>query len=365
MRRLVPFVAALVVGLGLLTWIASRIVEATAREWFQKDVTMRATLAVGGARRSLVARWDGPRAELRSVLSDITHDERIMAAAACTTDFRMLTRTADYPDRFPCESIGARMRPTGTEAEWHPWSTVESLPGGNVDVNAVPVEDGGKTLGFVVLVHDLSFVEHREAKTRQFIAIAFVVLAFAASAITLVAVRLSWRGWSDELRGLLQGGGRGRRRARFRPLLGDVRELVDRIVAERDMDREGGDWTPQRLAHTLNRYLQGEKVIILANREPYIHERLADGRVAVLHPARGLVTALEPVMRACSGTWIGHGSGSADVESADRAGRIRVPPGEESYTLRRVFLTREEEKGYYYGFSNEGLWPLCHVSHMR
>ena len=87
--------------------------------------------------------------------------------------------------------------------------------------------------------------------------------------------------------------------------------------------------------------------------------------MTVAHPASGLVTALEPVMRACSGVWIAHGSGSADRETADAHGRLRVPPGEESYVLRRLWLTPEEEKGYYYGFSNEGLWPLCHMAHTR
>jgi trehalose 6-phosphate synthase len=84
-----------------------------------------------------------------------------------------------------------------------------------------------------------------------------------------------------------------------------------------------------------------------------------------VHPASGLVTALEPVMRACSGVWVAHGGGSADRETADRHGRVLVPPGEEAYTLRRVWLTDEEERGYYYGFSNEGLWPLCHTAHTR
>ena len=70
-------------------------------------------------------------------------------------------------------------------------------------------------------------------------------------------------------------------------------------------------------------------------------------------------------MRACSGVWVAHGSGSADRETVDAHDRVRVPPGEESYVLRRVWLTEEEERGYYYGFSNEGLWPLCHVAHTR
>ncbi|HKB69839.1 MAG TPA: trehalose-6-phosphate synthase [Thermoanaerobaculia bacterium] len=367
MRRVTRFVVALVLGLGFLTWLASRVVERTAREWFDKDVDLRARLVVSGARQSLVSHWNEPRrTKLSDLLSEITRDERIMAAAACSDDLRMLTRTKDFPERFTCAAIGAHMRSSGKGSElgWRPWKTIESLPGGNVYVNAIPVADGVKPLGFVVLVHDLTFVERREAKTQRFIFVAFGFLALAASGVTLVAARLSWRGWSDELRGLLQGSGRSRR-AEFRPLLGDVRDLVERIVAEKDLDREGGAWTAQRLAHTLTRYLHGEKVVILANREPYIHERLADGRIAVLHPASGLVTALEPVMRACSGTWIAHGSGSADRESADLDGRLRVPPGEESYVLRRVTLTREEEKGYYYGFSNEGLWPLCHVSDTR
>jgi trehalose 6-phosphate synthase len=77
------------------------------------------------------------------------------------------------------------------------------------------------------------------------------------------------------------------------------------------------------------------------------------------------VTALEPVMRACSGVWVAHGSGSADRETVDAHDRIKVPPGEESYLVRRVWLTEQEEAGYYYGFSNEGLWPLCHVAHTR
>lgn len=131
-------------------------------------------------------------------------------------------------------------------------------------------------------------------------------------------------------------------------------------------DRLREIWSAERLARTLRAHLRGdEDVVVVANREPYIHERIEGGKARVLHPASGLVTALEPVMHACSGVWIGHGSGSADREHSDRRGRVRVPPGEGAYLLRRVWLSREEEKGYYYGFSNEGLWPLCHLAHTR
>src|SRR5690606_18492002 len=131
-----------------------------------------------------------------------------------------------------------------------------------------------------------------------------------------------------------------------------------------EQEARGGRWSPERLRATLTQYLRGERIVILANREPYIHERIESG-VKVVHPASGLVTALEPVMRACSGVWVAHGSGSADRETVDSNDRVRVPPGEESYLIRRVWLSSEEENGYYYGFSNEGLWPLCHVAHTR
>jgi trehalose 6-phosphate synthase len=364
-RRAVGFVAALIVALAVVAWAGSTIVHRTTRAWFEKDVRLRAQLVVSGARQALTAHWrKQQRSDLRALLAEITHDERIMAAAACSAELTLLARTADYPHRFECADFGTRLRPTGDAplADWKPWSGVEALPGGAVHVSAIPVLDADQPLGFVVLVHDLSFVQRREVTTRRFLLLAFGLLALTAAVVTMVTARLSWRGWSDELRGYLRS---GTHRAEFQPILRDVRDLVDRIVAEKESDSEGAAWTPQRLKGTLNRHLHGEKVVILANREPYVHERNADGTIAVLHPASGLVTALEPVMRACSGVWIGHGSGSADKETADRHSRVRVPPGEESYLIRRVWLSAEEEQGYYYGFANEGLWPLCHIADAR
>lgn len=124
-------------------------------------------------------------------------------------------------------------------------------------------------------------------------------------------------------------------------------------------------WSADRLKRTLRKHLPESDVIVVANREPYIHERTSDGALRVIHPASGLVTALEPVVLACSGVWIGHGSGSADREACDRKGRLLVPPGEDAYLLRRIWLSRDEEQGYYYGFSNQTLWPLCHLVHTR
>jgi trehalose 6-phosphate synthase len=138
--------------------------------------------------------------------------------------------------------------------------------------------------------------------------------------------------------------------------------LPDLEPIETDQDASTGPWTAERLRQVLRTQLHGERVVVVSNREPIIHERAGDGMV-VRHPASGLVTALEPVMRACSGVWVAHGSGSADRASSDRHGRVTISSAESRYLLRRVWLSEEEEQGYYYGFSNEALWPLCHQAH--
>lgn len=123
-------------------------------------------------------------------------------------------------------------------------------------------------------------------------------------------------------------------------------------------------WSPDTLRKILAEDLPETQVIVVSNREPYIHNVNDDG-VELLVPASGLVSALEPITRACAGTWIAYGGGTADRLTVDENDRVEVPPGNPSYTLRRVWLTEEEYQAYYLGFANEGLWPLCHIAFTR
>lgn len=106
--------------------------------------------------------------------------------------------------------------------------------------------------------------------------------------------------------------------------------------------------------------LQDCNFILVSNREPYEHVHGATG-IEVKTPAGGVVSALDPTLRRMHGTWVAWGSGSADRAVTDEYGRVRVPPGEESYTLRRVWLEEHEVESYYDGFANRSLWPLCHM----
>lgn len=124
-------------------------------------------------------------------------------------------------------------------------------------------------------------------------------------------------------------------------------------------------WSKAVLHDLIEEKLRGYKFIVVSNREPYIHRYAADGAIRCIQPASGMATALDPVMMASGGTWIAHGSGDADQAVVDAQNRVQVPPDSPSYTLRRVWLTREQEEGYYYGLANAGLWPLCHVTFTR
>ena len=141
------------------------------------------------------------------------------------------------------------------------------------------------------------------------------------------------------------------------------------MLSELRLERKYADgihveWSPKTLHQLLDQELPGAQVIVVSNREPYIHNHI-DGRVVLQTPASGLVSALEPVMRACGGVWVAHGSGSADRDTVDDRDRVAVPPDNPAYALRRVWLSDEEQDGYYYGLANEGLWPLCHIAFVR
>jgi trehalose 6-phosphate synthase len=354
--------------LAALSWGATQFINKTNRAWFQRDVALQARLVTSGAREVLAAHVrSGDRRKLAAVLDDIARDDRILAASVCSPSMTTQARTGAVAPRYACEALAGRI---GPDAPRDGLDLLEEPDGGLVHAAVVPVVDQGEVVAHLAVVHDLSFVARREAAMRRFTAGAFGVVAILASIATFLVRRFTWRTWTEEIRRVLALSGgvvlgpRSRRQKLFAPLLSDLRTMASELAADQG-GTAGGKWTPDRLHRVLTESLQGESVVMLGNREPYVHARGPDGAVRVQHPASGLVTALEPVMRACSGVWVAHGSGSADRDVVDRRDRVLVPPEEESYALRRVWLSEEEERGYYYGFSNEGLWPLCHVAYTR
>lgn len=360
MRLSLRFVLPLLLTLAVLAYVVMPLADRLTLRWFTNDLDLRSRLIANTVDEPLdvlIALEDSAR--IRQFFTRVAEDERLFAMALCTGPDAQAIVSPTFPGDITCASAG-------------------SLAGGRellrVDdqlllVSVRPLTAGDRGGVSLVLVQDMSFVERRNREMRQYLLYFFIGLAVVISAVTVGIAQLSWREWMQGLRALMRGERRRRvsvvNSPELQPIAEDLRALIRDIESEHRLrDEERVAWTAETLREILHRELQDQEVIIVSNREPYIHVRQGD-TIAIQRPASGLVTAIEPIMRACSGTWIAHGSGSADAETVDENDRVAVPPHRPEYKLRRVWLTAEEEEGYYYGFANEGMWPLCHISHVR
>jgi trehalose-6-phosphate synthase len=257
---------------------------------------------------------------------------------------------------------------------------LRAVDGLSTYVYVTPLQPEDRITGALAVLLDASHVAESEAALWQYNAVRFLALALGISLITFVVLRASiarpmsaLAEWTKTLKAGRPAPPPNVPDERlFGPLALEVSSLARRLYrAEAAAEQEAalrlsGEliWTEERLKQFVKVRVGGRPIFVVSNRQPLSHVRRG-GRVVPLVPASGVVTAMEPVMRACGGVWVAHGSGDADRETADAQGRLSLPPEDPRYTLRRVWLTREEEEGYYYGFANEGLWPLCHVVHAR
>src|ERR1700676_4838550 len=249
-------------------------------------------------------------------------------------------------------------------------------------VYAVPLRSDGKPFRTLAVVYDASYIDAQISHTFRDSLLNALVQTVLIAGLALLLVRWTLTGpltrtvgWLRTLRaGQTPNAAQLPQGELFDQIHKEVTHLAQdlntaRATAEEEArlrDTGASLWTAERLRVSLQNKLHQTPLFVVSNREPYMHERNEqDGSISVIVPASGLVTALEPVLLACNGTWVANGSGSADREVVDANDRLRVPPNHPSYTLRRVWTTDEEDKGFYEGFSNEGLWPLCHIAHTR
>jgi len=356
LRFLVPLVIVLVAA----AYLALPLMDRLTLRWFSRDLDLRGTLVASTLSDSVAQSLTDPKDEhLQALFDRAEQDERLVAIGLCSLDGRLLQKTAAFPPSLACgqaQEIASRAVP------------LLRIEGGSVLVGVHPVNAGSGKLAALVLLNDMSFFERRSQDTRKYLVILIAALGATIALITMVVAQLSWRGWVKGARALLRGEGLLRPMLvpapELEPLATDLRRQLRDLEDEIRRARSGNGWDPERLRSLLRTTLRGDEIIVVSNREPYIHEASPQG-IAVRRPASGLVTAVEPVMRACSGTWIAHGSGSADREVVDATDHVWLPPGRKEYRLRRIWLTAQEEREYYLGFSNEGIWPLCHVAHVR
>lgn len=354
------FIVPLALVLALLAYGLVPLVDKLTLRWWVNDLDTRSQLVANTLEEPLADLVkQGSTTKIDQLMMRALQDERLYALAFCDEAGQLRYATPTYPSSLGC-------RPPSSEGN-EPHSVIR-VRQGPLHVVQQPMYGGGNRIGTLILVHDMSFVDRRSADTRRYLIGLFILVGVVVSLVTVSIAQLSWRGWVSGVRALLRGEGiltpfsQSGNQA-VHPLASELRTLLREMEQTRRKD-QSTTWSPEMLRGVLREQLLGDEVIVVSNREPFIHMRNGDA-IELLRPASGLVTALEPVMRACSGTWIAHGSGSADRETVDKHDRLRVPPESPSYTLRRVWLSAEEEQGYYNGFANEGLWPLCHIAHVR
>lgn len=348
------------VAVTLLAYFGVPYADRLLADWFRSDVTARAQLVANSMAPTLGRLLDTQsEADMRNYLGTITTDERLLSLMLCRVNHTLIYKTERTPSSITCERA-AGVPDGGSE--------VLQLPSGSVQVSSFPFTTSEGVPFKVLVIHDLSFIDRRQSTARNH------VLALAGVLATLLALlvgTLFWflvRRWVTALVGDIKG-------LRFLddaqsgsaswPVLKQVHLALRDIESTQRLEIDFREnWTPQALQQVVRENLDSPEMFAVSNREPYIHNHGPEGPVVQV-PASGMVTALEPIMRACAGTWVAHGSGSADRDVVDGHDRVQVPPEDPSYTLRRVWLSNEEEEGYYFGFSNEGIWPLCHLAYVR
>ncbi len=317
-RYLLPVAAAV----GLVAFFGVPYIDRILAGWFRSDVQLRARLVMSSIEEPLGRLLDQSDFErARNYLARVASDERLLGVIVCDPEYARVVRTQLVPIGISCATDGPI--PEGN-------SEMRGPDDGRFEVSSFALETPSGAPYRVLIVHDLGFIDRRQTTARN-IVLAFALLTSCALAmlagfglrlllnrwIRLLVGDISSKRFLDDAKSSLASA----------PVLMEVRQALRELEARQRLEIEFQEnWTPQALQHVVRDQLGSCQMLVVSNREPYIHNLNSAGRPVVQVPASGMVTAIEPIMRACSGTWIAHGSGDADRLVVDREDRVRVPP---------------------------------------
>ena len=371
-------IVALIVGITLVSlassWYEVRAEKDALRaELEHKAETLGESLA-GNAEADLQS---GNRIGLEQLVQHFTNRDHLLGIGVYDRDGSTLvvTRGLDSVISAPPRLFKDALTSNRTE------SGFMLLHFKRVYVLAAPLHGADKRVaGGILVVHEAAYIRTEIFRIWSRVFVHIVIQMLVIVAITILIVRWSLAGPIARVAQWMKALRTGRHAIQpsandldfLLPLAREVAPLAEsmqaaRVAADREARLRNANeslWTAQRLADHVRGKLAGSSLFVVSNREPYIHNWHGKN-ITVTVPASGLVTAIEPILCACKGTWVAHGSGDADIETVDSHDRLQVPPDDPRYTLRRVWLSVEQEEGYYNGFANEGLWPLCHIAHTR
>jgi len=365
------------VGITLVSLLSSYYEALGEKRALRRDLERRAEVLgdslAGNVERDLEK---GPAQDLQQIVRHFGNREHLLGLAIYGTQGNLLAVT---PGLAPTLTTVPFVMSQALRED-HGAGQFQRMGAASLHIYAVALHQRDAVIGGLAIVQDAGYIRQESLHIWRETFLRVLAYVFLIVLITLLIVRWSIAGpiarTAQWMRALRTGRISSRQKTTeldfFRPLEREVTAFAEslnraRTAAETEANlRESSEslWTADRLAVHVRKRLDGGRLFVVSNREPYVHMRRGKS-VEVMVPSSGVVTAIEPVLRVCDGTWIAHGSGDADLDTVDAQDRLRVPPEDPRYSLRRVWLSREEEEGYYYGFANEGLWPLCHIAYTR
>ena len=380
MRTTLKIVLPLVISVAAVSLLFAGYQVRTERKNLRTDLARRAELLAESLQESIDPQFEkqdrtSERA-MQRVVDRFTQREHMKGIGVYEADGSALVLTPTLGAFFRSAPSTAISAIANDDKE----SSSESLGDTPLFFYSLPLHRSGKAAGALLLVYETSYIDSRVLRTLRDSLLTALLQTILITGLALVLVRWTFMDplrrtvkWLQHLRTAHEAESPSTPPGElFDQIHTEVKHLARDLGAARAAAEEEArlresnatQWTAERLRVSLRSKLHDKPLFVVSNREPYIHMR-GNKEIETIVPASGVVTALEPVLLACDGTWIAHGSGTADRDTVDEKDHLRVPPERPSYTLRRVWLSDEEEKGYYQGFANEGLWPLCHIAHTR
>jgi|SRR5579864_5914676 len=375
----IRLILSLILAVTLVSFLSSYYQMQREKRNLRQDLDRRTAVLADSLAGNVEAQIEKRSTKkLQGVVERFSNRERLAGVAVFGTNLQPIAQSSGLAQRM--QSLPPAISRALAENQRH--SEFLQLPNGSsLHTYVMPLHRDDELIGELLIVHDATYIDTQIRRLWRDTFLRVLIQVFLIVGITVLIVRWSIAGpiaraaqWMRALRtgSSSPASGAIRDLKLLHPLTEEMTTFAQsltaaRSAAEREAQlREAGEssWTADRLSVHVRNKLGASRLFVVSNREPYSHVQEGKSFRAIV-PASGLVTALEPVLCACDGTWVAHGSGDADRETVDPNDRLAVPPDEPRYTLRRVWLTKEEEKGYYYGFANEGLWPLCHVVHAR
>jgi trehalose-6-phosphate synthase len=379
MRKTLKIVLPLIVSVVTVSLLFAGYQVRREKRELQNDLSHRAEILGENLQDSVEPIYRGkPDRELQRIIDRFAQREHLKGIVIYDTEGVAILSTPGVNQLFE-DPPDAATRAAAIDAGAGQYFTATGMP---YHVYALPLHDDGEPEGELALFHDASYIDVQVSHTLRDNLLNGLIESLLISGLAFVLVRWQFMAplsrTAKWLRSLRTGETSGRALPPHGEILDELQVEVTHLARDLDTarataeeearlrDTSAATWTAERLRVSLRSKFEEKALFVVSNREPYMHIFDAnEKKIQVIVPASGVVTALEPVLVACAGTWIANGSGNADRVAVDGNDHLRVPPDRPSYTLRRVWLTPEEEKGYYEGFSNEGLWPLCHIAHTR